>query len=244
MLSQINLWAERAGMLLDVVLMVRILTLKLRSTYMFITLFALMSLFYDGLALLMGIDSQQFRSVSILSKFIYAIIFPLACWDLFEEAKHTVDKVRKMAMSRMMTSLLLISLWGLLIAAFTGPDDGAESQYLMRLALIVWTGSIAACIAFLWVMRKGGKVNQWELPSNTLIWNRFFALLLIAEAFSCALGIGLQFVHTSSPALADQIAQIGDVAIDSFGILLTAWCVWKLRPVPSDASNVPVDVKG
>jgi len=241
MLSQINLWTERAGMLFDLLLMVRILALKLRRTYTFITLFALMSLFYDGLALVMGVDSPEFRGVGVLSKLIYAIIFPLASWDLFEEAKLTVDKVRKMAMSRMMTSLLLISLWGLLIAAFTGPDDGAESQYLMRVSLIVWTGSIAASIAFLWVMRKGMKVNQWELPWNTVIWYRFFGLLLITEAASCALGLALQFVHSSSPGLAEQIAQVGDVVLEGFGILLTAWCVYKLRAVPSDAKveNAP-----
>jgi len=231
-------------MLFDLVLMVRILALKLRRTYIFITLFALMGLFYDALALIMGIDSPDFRTVGILSKLIYAIVFPLATWDLFEEAKLTVDKVRKMAMSRMLTSLLLISLWGLLIAAFTGTDEGPQSQYLMRVALIVWTGSIAASIAFLWVMRKGIKLNQWELPWNTVIWYRFFGLLLITEAISCALGLTLQFIHTSSPDLAEQIAQVGDVVLGAFGILITAWCVYKLRAIPSDASNVPVDVSG
>jgi NADH:ubiquinone oxidoreductase subunit 6 (subunit J) len=241
MLSQITLWTERAGMLFDLVLLVRILALKLRRTYTFITLYALMGIFYDALALLMGIDSPEFRGIGILSKLIYAIVFPLASWDLFEEAKLTVDKVRKMAMSRMLTSLLLISLWGLLIAAFTGTDEGPQSQYLMRVSLIVWTGAIAASIAFLWVMRKGIKLNHWELPWNTVVWYRFFGLILLAEAASCALGLTLQFIHTSSPALAEQIAEIGDVVIDGFGILITAWCVYKLRAVPSDAKveNAP-----
>jgi len=241
MLSQITLWTERAGMLFDLLLMVRILSLKLRRTYTFITLFALMSLFYDVLALILGFDSPEFRNVEVLSRLIYAVIFPLASWDLFEEAKHTVDKVRKMAMSRMMTSLLLITLWALLIAIFTGPDDGAESQYLFRVALVVWTGSIAASIAFLWVMRKGMKVNHWELPGNTTVWYRYFGVALGIQASSCALGLGLQFIRTSSPGLAQQIAEVADVVFDSFGILVTSWCVYKLRAVPSDAKveNAP-----
>jgi hypothetical protein len=244
MLSQINLWAERAGMLLDLILLARILTLKLRQTYVFITLFALLGLFYDGAALYMGSESADFRDVAALSRFIYAIVFPLASWDLFEEARLTVDKVRKMAMSRMTTSLLFISLWGLLIAAFTGSDDGSEPQYLMRLAVVLWTGSIAASLAFLWVMRRGMKLNHWELPWNTMIWYRFFGLTLVIEAVSCALGIALQFVHSASPSLAAQISQISAVVLEAGGILLTAWCVFKLRAVPSDASKVPVDVNG
>ena len=231
-------------MVLDLVLLLRILTLKLRRTYMFITLFALLSLFYDGVELVMGSESPDFRGVSVLSRFVYAIVYPLVSWDLFEEAKQTVDKVRKMAMSRMMTSLLFISLWGLLIAAFTGGDDGDQSQYLMRLAVIVWTGSVASALAFLWVMRRGMKANQWELPWNTTIWYRFFALVLAIQAISCVLSLGLQFVHGESPNLAETIAQSGDVVLQVFGIALTAWCVYKLRAVPSDASNVPVDVKG
>jgi hypothetical protein len=237
MLSQINLWTDRAGMIFDLLLLVRILTLKLRRTYTFITLFALMNLFYDGIEIAMGINSPEFRRVDILSKLIYAIIFPLASWDLFEEAKVTVDKVRKMSMSRMLTSLLLISIWGLLIAAFIGPDEGLESMYLMRLSLIVWTGSIAASIAFLWVMRKGIKLNQWELPANTVIWYRFFLLLLSAQAASCVLGLTLPFVHSQSADMAEQVAHVADLVFGLFGILLTAWCVYKLRAVP-----VPIDV--
>jgi hypothetical protein len=37
---------------------------------------------------------------------------------------------------------------------------------------------------------------------------------------------------------------VGDVVLEVFGILLTAWCVYKLRAVPSDATKIPVDVGG
>jgi hypothetical protein len=244
MLSQINLWAERAGMFLDLLLMLRILTLRLRQTYVFITLFVLLSLFYDGVALLMGSESPEFRNVTLLSKFVYSIVYPLVAWDLFEEAKQTVDKVRKMAMSRMMTSLLFITLWGLLIAAFTGGEDSGQSMYLMRVSIVVWTGAIASALAFLWVMRKGTKVNNWELPRNTSIWYTYFGLILMIQAIWCVLSLGLGLVINQSPHLAETIDQGSDLVLNFFGILLTAWCTYKLRAVPSDASNVTVDVKG
>ena len=219
------------GMVLSLLLMLRILTLKLRQTY-------------DGVELLMGSETPEFRNVAILAKFVYAIVYPLVAWDLFEEAKQTVDKVRKMAMSRMMTSLLFITLWGLLIAAFTGGEDPGQSMYLMRLSIVVWTGSVASALAFLWVMRKGIKLNHWELPKNTSIWYTFFGLILLIEAISCVLSLGLQFVNGQLPHLAETIAQGSNVVLGICEILLTGWCTYKLRAIPSDASNVTVDVKG
>jgi uncharacterized Tic20 family protein len=243
MLSQINLWTERAGMVLDVVLMLRILTLRLHRTYLFVTLFALLSLFYDGVEVLLGSQSDSFVQVILLSRFIYAIVFPLAIWDLFEEARPLVDKVRRMAMSRMISSLLFISLWGLLIAAFTGGDDGNQSHYMARFAFVAWTGTVAAALAFLWVMKKAIKANQWQLPRNTEIWVRFFQLLLVIEAVSCALDLLLPSLKAIGSNLADTIGQVSEPVLQVCAAVLTGWCVFNLRAVPSNAENVPADVK-
>jgi hypothetical protein len=237
MLSQVTLWAERVGMVLDAILVLRIAQLKLSRTYIFILLFALLSLFYDGIEVWMGRDSIQFARVGIYSRFVYAIVFPLAAWDLFEEAKPMIDKIRRLAMTRLISSLLFITLWGLLIAAFTG-EDGDSSQYMLRLALVVWTGSVAATLAFLWVMRKGIKAGPLPLPHNTKIWLRFFQVLLIIEAASCVLLL-LQGIGTK---VFEAVEQISDPFFIVSGILVTGWCAIKLRSISSDASDVQADV--
>jgi hypothetical protein len=237
MLSQINFWTERVGMVLDVVLMLRIFMLKLQRTYLFITLFAVLGLFYDSVELFLGSQSDDFIQVSLLSRFVYAIVFPLAIWDLFEEAKPLIDKLRRLAMSRMVSSLLFISIWALLIAAFTGGDDGDQSQYMVRLAFIIWTGSVAAALAFLWVMRRGIKANHWTLPKNTEVWFRFFQLLLIVEAISCLLEFVLPSMKAMGSNLVEPIAQLSEIALQVSVIALTIWCILRLRAVPLDAQN-------
>ncbi len=228
-------------MLLDLALMLRILILKLQRTYLFITLFAVLALLYDGVELYLGSQSDDFVQVSLLSRFIYAIVFPLAIWDLFEEAKPFIEKLRRLAMSRMVSSLLFISIWALLIAAFTGGDDDAQSHYMVRLAFILWTGSVAASLAFLWVMRRGMKANKWTLPKNTRVWLKFFQLLLILEAVSCVLEFVLPSMKAMGSKLVEPIAQVSDVTLQVCVIVLTVWCIFSLRPVPADAPNVPAD---
>ena len=244
MLNQINEWAEHVGMVLDLILMLRILTLKLRQTYTFITLFALMNLFYDGIELRLGDKSPEFQRVWFFSKFIFAVVYPLAAWDVFEEAKALLDQVRKIAMSRMITSLLFISLWGLLIAAFTGAEGENQSQYMMRLALIIWTGSVAAVLSFFWVMRRGIKMQPFELPKNTIIWRWYFQLLLIVEAISCLLYMAFEFVSSDSVKVAENLADVVYAALEVCVIALTCWCVYKLRRVSSEVPNTSINVKG
>ena len=231
-------------MVLDLILMVRILVLKLRRTYLFITLFAFLSLFYDAIELAMGSDSPDFHGVWIFSKFVYGIVFPLAAWDLFEEAKPFIDKVRKLAMSRMITGLVFILFWGLLVAAFTGGNESGNSLYLVRVALFVWTGSVASVLAFLWVMKKGIKANNWELPWNTAIWYRYFQLLLVIEAFSCVRLMAFQILQDVAPKTIKTVDVVSDTAMQAFWLGLTGWCIYKLRAIPTTASNVQVDVNG
>jgi hypothetical protein len=240
MLSQVNLWAERVGMVLDLVLMLRILTLKLRTTYLFITLFALLNVFYDGVELVVGSKTEEFRTVEIFSRFIYAVVFPLAAWEVFEEAKPFVEQIRRSAMSRMISSLLFITLWGLIIAAFTGGEDSDQSHYLLRVALIIWTGSVAAALAFLWVMKRGIRAGSLELPWNTAIWLRFFWLLLVIEAVSCMVDLVWPLLQSLGTPVLNQLSPIIQLTLQVCEIALTIWCVYKLRSVPSDASNVPV----
>ena len=240
MSSQINLWLERVTMAADLLLLVRILSLRLHRTYLFITLAAVLSLFYDGVGLMLGLESEKYFRVVILSKFLYAIVFPLAIWDVFEEAKPLVEKTRQTAMMRTIGSLIFITLWGLLIAAFTSGEDGDQIGYLIRLGVIVWTGSVAAALAFLWVMRKSGKAQAWDLPRNTRVWFRYFQLSLIIEALYCVLLLVAPTLKSSGVSIADGVLEWGDILLELFDVALIGWCIWQLRAVPSDAPGEPV----
>lgn len=228
-------------MVLDLALMLRIVALKLHRTYIFIALFALLNLFYDGIGLVLNTQSEDFSRVVFLSRFVFAVVYPLVLWDLFEEASPAIDKLRKFAVSRMINSMIFICLWGLLIAAFTS-NDGDRMSYVMQLSVIVWTGSVAAALAFLWVMRKGVRLNSLPLPHNTTIWSRYFTVVLIIEACSCVLLLVLSSLSGEQNKLSEPIAQISDSVFGICEIALTVWCVMKLRPANSDETNVPAKV--
>ena len=231
-------------MLMDLVLLLRIMTLKLSRTYVFISLFAVLNLFYDGIGIWLGLESTEFTRVVIFSKFVFAIVYPLVTWDLFEEAKPALEKIRQLAMSRMISSLVFITLWGLLIAAFTGEENSPPSQYLMRLALVVWTGSVAAALAFLWVMRRGIKAGQIPLPHNATVWYRFLAVWLSIEAVECAISLVLPSFQGMASNLVQSVVKTSDPVLQICGIVVTGWCIFKLRSIPSDASDVPAKVNG
>jgi uncharacterized Tic20 family protein len=85
-------------------------------------------------------------------------------------------------------------------------------------------------------MRRGIKANNWELPGNTSVWYWFFLSELIIEAISCVLFL---IIPALAATLANEIDQVGGLILEIGGIVITAWCVYKLRAIPSD---VAVDV--
>jgi hypothetical protein len=240
MLSQVNLWVERAATVLDVILVLRILFLKLHKTYLFVTLVAVLSVFYDAIGLVLGLQTPAFAKVEIFSKFLYAIVYPLALWDLFEEARGPVEKIRKLAMSRFIGSLVLITLWGLLMASFTGGGNDTMFDFLMRLNMPIWLGSVAAALAFIWVMKRGIKANSLTLPHNTQVWLRFFQWMLALEGALCLFELIFLAVPNPAGEMTKNMEDSVSVVAQLTGMAITGWCVVKLRRTPADISDVPV----
>ena len=149
----------------DVFLLLRVLGLKLHRTYVFITLACVLTVFFDAVYLWPGIGQQESDRAFYYSRFLYALVFPIAAWDVFEELKAPLAKLRRLAISRTITSLVLIAIFGLAIAAFVGDTDGFE--FVNTLAKFIWTGSAAASLSFLWVMHKGMRDQKTEAPRNT-----------------------------------------------------------------------------
>src|SRR5579875_1216112 len=103
MLNQVNHWMDFVGTAVDCALLLRILLLRLHRTYLFITLAAVLAVFFDGILLWLGPDSREFSRVFIYSRFLYIVVFPAAAWDVFEEAKGPVASLRRLGMRRLVS---------------------------------------------------------------------------------------------------------------------------------------------
>jgi hypothetical protein len=232
-MSQVNHWMEIAGAAMDVLLLLRVLFLKLHRPYVFITLFCLLEVFFDGIEFWLHPDSHEFERVFIYSRFLYPLVYPAAVWDVFEEAKAVLTKLRRLAISRTVSSLVLMTLLGLLMASFAASSDNADSSaFVSTLAVIVWTGSITASLAFLWIMHRTLRTQKLETPHNTRVWMLFFEMWLISEAVSCFFLLLAQF----KPG----VGEIVEAVLLLYQIGITAWCIGKLRAVPSDVPSAPV----
>jgi hypothetical protein len=237
-LSQVNHWFDFAATAIDLLLLLRVLTLKLHRTYFFIALACLLSVFFDGVALWLGPDSQENFRVFLYSRFLYAFVFPVAAWDVFEEFAPNLAKLRRLAISRTITSLVLITLFGLALSAFLASgSEGDDSTFIKTLAVFVWTGAAAASLSFLWVMHKELRTQKLVPPRNTSVWLLFYELILLGEIATC-------FLLQISGIFSQMVAEILMLAVMSYGMGVTLWCAIKLRglhiespPEPAKADN-------
>jgi hypothetical protein len=230
-LSQVNHWLDFAATAIDVVLLLRVVTLKLHRTYFFIALACLLSVFFDGVALWLGPLSEENQRVFLYSRFLYAFVFPVAAWDVFEEFTPHLAKLRRLAISRTITSLVLITLFGLALSAFlAGGNEADDSTFLPTLAIFVWTGSAAASLSFLWVIHKEMRAQKLSPPRNTFVWLIFYELILLGEIGDCFL---TQISHLFSPASKEIVILVLLV----YGMAVTVWCAAKLRRLPETPSE-------
>ncbi|HSU61255.1 MAG TPA: hypothetical protein VLI55_18240 [Bryobacteraceae bacterium] len=237
MLTEANHWLEFVATAIDAALLLRILTLKLHRTYTFITLAATLAVFLDGVMLWLGSDSKEFASVFIYSRFLYGFVFPAAAWDVFEEIKAQVAKLRRLAIFRLISSLILAAIFGFVITGFASvEDENGGAAVGPTLALVIWAASSTASLALLWSMRRAMRMQHIELPRNTFVWLVFLQLSFAAEILACLFTI-------SGPLLSSPIREVLAFVLSLYGIGITVWCVWKLRAIPSDALSTPEKVE-
>lgn len=237
MLTQANHWLEFVATAIDVALLLRILTLKLHRTYTFITLAATLAVFLDATMLYLGSESKEFVRAFIYSRFLYGFVFPAAAWDVFEEIKTQVAKLRRLAIFRLVSSLILAAIFGFIIAGFAEVEDQSGGPALgPTLALVIWAASSTASLALLWSMQRAIRAQHIELPRNTFVWLIFFQLSFIAEVLACLFTI-------AGPLLSAPIPEVLGLILSLYGVVITIWCVWKLRALPSDVASEPEKAK-
>ncbi len=232
MLSQANHWVDIAGTVIDGLLLCRVLLLRLHRVYLFITLICLLGLFFDVVLLWFGPSSQESARIFLYSRFLYAMLFPAVAWDVFEEMKPQISKLRRLGIIRLISGLLLATIFGLIVSAFAENEPGAPPARLATLAIVLWAGSSTASLTFLFALRKNLRAQKIELPRNTFVWLIFYQLSFAYEILSC-------FFVVVAPLLKSPATDIVELVLSIYDIAITSWCIVKLRALPSDVSSAP-----
>lgn len=229
MLSQLNHWIEIAGVAIDAALVLRILQLKLHRTYFYITLACVLTLLFDAAGIWFGTESRESIRIFLYSRFLYALVYPAAAYDVWEEVGTQVTKLRRSAIFRLVASLTLASVFGLFISSFAVSEESGTDTLIATFAVILWAAVTTASLAFLWSMHRAVRAQKLVLPNNTAVWLLFYQLLLAGEVAACFLIIiGQQF----NPFVTNSL----DISLNLYGILIMLWCIWRLKAL---AVNVP-----
>lgn len=229
MLSLFNDWLQIAGTVVDALLLVRILTLKLHRIYVYLTLAATLTLLLDVSMLRYGHEAEVWQRIFFYSRFLYVLVFPLIVWDVFEEIKTRVAKIRRLAMWRLLSGIFFTTLLSLVLVAFAEPDS-PDGSVVPTLAFILWAGASTASLAFLVTMHRVLRVQPLPLPNNTAVWLRFYELELASEVLSCFSLIIVQV------AKSEITASSINLIFNLYTISITLWCIWRLRRIPSEDS--------
>jgi hypothetical protein len=231
MLDQVILWVDIVATAAEALLLVRVLQLRLQRIYLFITLACALSVFFDGVQLWLGLQSAESQRVFVYSRFLYAALYPLVAWDVFEEMKAQVSQMRRVAIGRLISGLFFAALFGFILTLLISSDQ--EQQGLSTaLAIILWAGASAATLAFLWTLQRALKAQQIGRPNNTFVWMTFYQLTLLSELVAC-FGTTLEALLNAS-----KVAQgVLDICLSLYVFVITVWCTAKLKRIPSDVST-------
>lgn len=233
MLDQANHWLEIVGTAFDGLLLCRILLLRLQRVYLFITLACVLELLFDGVGLWLGSASQENFRVFLYSRYLYALIYPLVAWDVFEELKDQISKLRRAAIHRLISGMIVATIFGLIVSIFVDTSDNTgEPVFITTFGLVLWAASCTATLAFLWTIQKQIREQKIPRPNNTFVWMIYYELTLIGELLTCLSLIIVPLMNTS-------VADVLDLLFLSYGIAITGWCIFKLRGLGSGVPSTP-----
>jgi len=231
-MSQFNHWAEIAAVAADALLLLRILQLRLHRVYLFITLACVIGLIFDSAQVWLGSETRESARVFLYSRFLYAFVFPAASYDVWEELKTQLARVRRFAILRLGASLTLAAILGIVISSLASADEANSEAVFDTFAVILWAAASTASLAFLWSMQRAVRAQKIALPRNTAVWLLFYQLQLAGEVLVCFLIIvGQQFSSLVTNTL--------DLTLNLYAVSITLWCVWRLKGSTSDIPSAP-----
>ncbi|SRR5579884_500320 len=229
MLDRIVLWADIAATAADVLLLARVFQLRLQRLYLFITLACTLAVLFDFVQLWFGLNSDESQRLARYSRFLYAFLYPLVAWDVFEEMKEQVSQMRRVAAGRLISSIFFAAFFGFVVSLLMGGDQ-EKDLFSTTLAFVLWAGYSAATLAFLWSLQRVLKTQHMVRPHNTFVWMTYFQLVLLAELAGCFSSILGSLLNTTAQG-------VMNVCLLLYGLLITVWCAVRLKRIPSDVST-------
>ena len=229
MLKEANHWVDWLTVGVDALLLLRILLLKLQRSYFLITLACVLVLFFDAVGVWLDPQSREAVRVFIYSRFLFVFIYPAAAFEVWEEVRKPLGRFRKLALFRIISSLLIVSIFGFAMVAFAGGDETGDQSAVATFAVILWAASTTASVAFLWSMNRVARLQKVELPRNTFVWLVFFSVNFALQVVGCI------FVFIG-PLLKSPAIDILELTLDLPGVAIALWCAWSLR---SSSAHVP-----
>lgn len=214
-------WLELAGTGVDALLLVRFLALRLHRLYLFVTLYCAVTLLVDIASIAAGLDTPASLRVFLYSKFIMALVFPLAIYDLFEEAGTQVHAWRNAHAIRLASGLLLVCIFALLLGFLMDTSDAGPMTAVAQSAFLVWAATISACFMFLWNMRRLARRENVAFTANTFVLWVFFLITIIEEV--CG------FILMLIPGLSKGVMDGAGIALQFVDMAVIFWCIVKLR---------------
>jgi hypothetical protein len=227
---------EIAGTVADALLLLRVFALKLHRVYAFITLYCVLELLFDVASWGLGWESQASTRLYFYSRFLYAALFPALAWDVFEEIKSQIAKLRRLPTARLISGLFVTGFFAcLMFATLQEKELSGSSGIVNFVGVFLWAGSCLASLVFAWTLYRATRVQKVPLPNNTSVWFIFFMVTFVLAIVECAV---LLFGFNLAPAQQNVVVLV----FLSFGLALTAWCILRLKAVPSQDTATPEKV--
>jgi hypothetical protein len=223
MLNQILYWMLIAGTAADVVLLLRLVTLKLHRVYVFIALDCSLGVLFDAVSLWYGWDSPAAVAVFQYSRLLYAAVIPMIAWDVFEELVKRQPSARQIAATHLRANLLsgiVFAVFLLLVTAGFGETDG--EGFLAFIGMALWAFAAVLSLNFIWRTVASLRAKNIELPRNTQVWSVFYKLNFGWTAVLVAM---LFFGFPSTDSQSDVVTIVSVV----FDIVITTWCILRLQ---------------
>jgi hypothetical protein len=228
MADRIIFWLNVVSTAADALLLLRFLQLRLTRAYTFIGLYLVVTVLLDGGFWFAGFHTPASDRVFVYSRFVMAVVFPLAAWDVFEELQEQTAKFRRMHTLRLLSGFLMASIFALLFSAFFSSDEEVSgiSGTVSQCGLALWAIAVVTSLLFLANMRRSAHAQQLTLPLNTRVLWIFFLTLFLCEI--------AQVIEVFAGPWVSRFADPIEITFSVINIAIVLWCTIRLRRIASN----------
>jgi hypothetical protein len=216
-------WMNMAQTVVEGLLVCRLLLLRLHRPYLFITLYCLLSVFFDSICWWTGWTTRAALQTATLETFFLAFLTPFAAWEAFEEAMPQAAKWRRLALGRFAWSILLTVIFVLIVSANVPAQDAeGHSAFFTLAGLLCWSCCASASFAFLRTTRRILLAQKIELTRNTSVWTTFFILINALTIVYCLLVL-------LGPVAGKAASAVAVILLQAVNAAIIIWCIARLK---------------